>query len=303
MAVQGAIFPASAPAAVILWGFIYRFGKTAVFPPWHMVPLSWRLIALLQREIFNPNPGFTPYMPSDGMVSLRLFAQVRAARPVMVVDEENLVRNNSLTGPTRKIILGDVGQAFLRALGPSDPPILTEIIGFDEQKWEISANSFGTDLSIKSNPYWGFGLFTNCFLNEINIKGRGSIVDRIVYDSLSFLGRNPWEPTWTSKFERKMGMDVEKQAEIWRESQSRSERMMREILRELSLIVREHEGIELGQCAIDLEMARAALDDRNSHAFERAISRVSSQLNIQGGDPWGVLIESDESEIIDLTES
>ena len=96
---------------------------------------------------------------------------------------------------------------------------------------------------------------------------------------------------------------MEKQAEIWRESQSRAERMMREILRELSLIVRKHEGIELGQCAIDLEMARAALDDRNSHAFERAISRVSSQLNIQGEDPWGVLIESDESEIIDLTES
>ena len=48
-------------------------------------------------------------------------------------------------------------------------------------------------------------------------------------------------------------------------------------------------------------MARVALDDRNSHAFERAISRVSGLLNIKADDPWGELGGNDGSEVVDLT--
>ena len=112
----------------------------------------------------------------------------------MGVDNDNTLRTTVRSNAKRKIILGDVAQAFLRAFGPSDPPKLVGDLGFDEQKWEITAFAFETELSIISRPYWGFGVFTKCFLNEIRMVGKGKIIDRTIYDSLSFLGRNPWEP-------------------------------------------------------------------------------------------------------------
>ncbi len=219
----------------------------------------------------------------------------------MGVDNDNTLRTTVRSNAKRKIILGDVAQAFLRAFGPSDPPKLVGDLGFDEQKWEITAFAFETELSIISRPYWGFGVFTKCFLNEIRMVGKGKIIDRTIYDSLSFLGRNPWEPVWTRRFERNTGMGIMEQAEIWKNSQLRAETVMREILREMISISGGAGGQDFRECAVDLEMARVALDDRNSHAFERAISRVSGLLNIKAHDTWGELNDSDGSEVIDLT--
>ena len=76
---------------------------------------------------------------------------------------------------------------------------------------------------------------------------------------------------------------------------------MREILRGCNLQSEGTVGPDFHGCAVDLEMARVALDDRNSHAFERAISRVSGLLNIKADDPWGELNGNDGSEVVDLT--
>ena len=96
----------------------------------------------------------------------------------MGVDDDNTLRTTVRSNAKRKIILGDVAQAFLRAFGPSDPPKLVGDLGFDEQKWEITAFAFETELSIISRPYWGFGVFTKCFLNEIRLTGKREIIDR-----------------------------------------------------------------------------------------------------------------------------
>ena len=257
--------------------------------------------SLVGIKNLNPNSVLRLYMASNEKVAIRLFAQVWAPRPMMGVDDDNIVRTTVRPNTKRKIILGDVAQAFLRAFGPSDPPKLVGDLGFDEQKWEITAFAFETELSIISRPYWGFGVFTKCFLNEIRMVGKGKIIDRTIYDSLSFLGRNPWEPVWTRRFERNTGMGVTEQAEIWKNSQLRAETVMREILREMISISGGAGGQDFRECAVDLEMARVALDDRNSHAFERAISRVSGLLNIKAHDTWGELNDSDGSEVIDLT--
>jgi hypothetical protein len=121
-------------------------------------------------------------------VSIRLWAQVEAAMPRMEIDSENCLR--MVAGKSKKgsIILGDVAQSFIRALGPSDPPVILSELRFDEQRWEILASAFGVDVSIKSEPYWGFGIFTKCFLNEICISGSRPSVDRIVFDAMASLG-------------------------------------------------------------------------------------------------------------------
>ena len=63
-------------------------------------------------------------------------------------------------------------------------------------------------------------------------------------------------------------MGVKEQAEIWKNSQLRAETVMREILREVISISEGTGGQDFHGCAVDLEMARVALDDRNSHALK-----------------------------------
>ena len=70
--------------------------------------------------------------------------------PRMEIDSENCLR--MVAGKSKKgsIILGDVAQSFIRALGPSDPPVILSDLRFDEQRWEILASAFGVDVSVRT---------------------------------------------------------------------------------------------------------------------------------------------------------
>ena len=79
-------------------------------------------------------------MEAGASVSIQLWAQVESAMPRMEVDSENCLR--IIAGESKKgsLILGDVAQSFIRALGPSDPPVILSELRFDEQRWEILAS-------------------------------------------------------------------------------------------------------------------------------------------------------------------
>jgi len=249
-----------------------------------------------------------PIMESRETVSIRLWAQVEAAMPRMEIDSENCLR--MVAGKSKKgsIILGDVAQSFIRALGPSDPPVILSELRFDEQRWEILASAFGVDLSIKSEPYWGFGIFTKCFLNEICISGSRPSVDRIVFDAMASLGRNPWEPFWRSRFEKKSGVDLDSHEKIWRDCEMRAGRTMRDMLDEITKLYTTNKEEVPASASSDLEAAKLALEDRNSQAFERAMSRALTALKMKKGfdsksdyGDWSVLLESEEVPVVDLT--
>tara|TARA_A200000159_G_scaffold25353_1_gene22475 strand:- start:306 stop:1073 length:768 start_codon:yes stop_codon:yes gene_type:complete len=249
-----------------------------------------------------------PIMGPRETVSIRLWAQVEAAMPRMEVDSENCLR--MVAGKSKKgsIILGDVAQSFIRALGPSDPPVILSELRFDEQRWEILASAFGVELSIKSEPYWGFGIFTRCFLNEICITGTRPSIDRIVFDTMASLGRNPWEPFWRSRFEKKSGADLDSHENIWRDCEIRAERKMRDMLDEITKLYTLNKEDFPESASPDIEAAKLALEDRNGQAFERAMSRALTALKMKKGfdsksnnGGWGVLLEPEEVPVVDLT--
>ena len=242
-------------------------------------------------------------MAMDGGAStIVLWAQVRSHAPIMWIDSQGYLRHSSSGNSAGKIILGDVTNAFLRALGPSDPPLLMSELKFDEQRWSIEVMAFGTRISIVSKPYWGFGIFTKCFLNRIVIEGKKDVTNRIIYDVLSSLGYNPWEPVFKRAYEKHTGLNVSNQAKIWQSCQREAEESMREVLRE---VVSFSEGIDEFDgrgFERDIEEARMALDDRNGQAFERAISRASGRINMERDNQWSILGDDDEIPFVDLTD-
>ena len=251
-----------------------------------------------------------PIVETRESVSICLWAQVESAMPKMEVDSENCLRMVAGKSKIGSVILGDVAQSFIRALGPSDPPVLQSGLRFDEQRWEILASAFGVEMSIKSEPYWGFGIFTKCFLNKICISGSRASVDRIVFDALASLGRNPWEPFWRSRFEKKSGFDLDAHEKTWRECELRAARVMRDMLDEItSLHITDKEGVPASVLS-NIETARLALQDRNGQAFERAVSRALSNLKVKDGfdlegvySGWGILLDTEEVPVVDLTDN
>ena len=100
-----------------------------------------------------------------------LWAQVRTGTPQMKVDNEGMLRPNGWPEGGSLVFLGDVTQAILSSLGPHSPPEFIERPGFDEQRWTISVQSNELKILIRSESYWGFGLFARCYLNKIEIIG------------------------------------------------------------------------------------------------------------------------------------
>ena len=120
----------------------------------------------------------------------------------MSIDIEGRLRPAGIKGNST-VYLGDVARAALRSLGPADPPFFESKPGYDEQRWRFSTSSGDVSMIVLSDSYWGFGLLARCFVNQIEITGPLALRARIVHDIAATLGRNPWEPSWTSRFEKK----------------------------------------------------------------------------------------------------
>ena len=211
-----------------------------------------------------------------------LWAQVREGKPQMSIDIEGRLRPAGIKGNST-VYLGDVARAALRSLGPADPPSFESKPGYDEQRWRFSTSSGDVSMIVLSDSYWGFGLVARCFVNQIEITGPLALRARIVHDIAATLGRNPWEPSWTSIFEKKTRATISEHRSAWEGLIHYARDEMNEEITNLSEKVsalRGGEEIELilNQAEQDLDEARAALADLNAPAVERALARANQAL-------------------------
>ncbi len=211
-----------------------------------------------------------------------LWAQVREGQPQMSIDIEGRLRPAGIKGNST-VYLGDVARAALRSLGPADPPFFESKPGYDEQRWRFSTSSGDVSMIVLSDSYWGFGLLARCFVNQIEITGPLALRARIVHDIAATLGRNPWEPSWTSRFEKKTRATISEHRSAWEGLIHHARDEMNEEITNLSEKVsalRGGEDIELilNQAEQNLDEARAALADLNAPAVERALARANQAL-------------------------
>ena len=211
-----------------------------------------------------------------------LWAQVREGQPQMSIDIEGRLRPAGIKGNST-VYLGDVARAALRSLGPADPPFFESKPGYDEQRWRFSTSSGDVSMVVLSDSYWGFGLVARCFVNQIEITGPLALRARIVHDIAATLGRNPWKPSWTSRFEKKTRATISEHRSAWEGLIHYARDEMNEEITNLSEKVsalRGGEDIELilNQAEQNLDEARAALADLNAPAVERALARANQAL-------------------------
>ena len=211
-----------------------------------------------------------------------LWAQAREGQPQMSIDIEGRLRPAGIKGNST-VYLGDVARAALRSLGPADPPHFDSEPGYDEQRWTFSTSAGDVTMVVFSDSYWGFGLLARCFLNRIEITGPLALRARIVHDIAATLGRNPWEPSWSSRFEKRTSATLVEHRIAWEGLIHHSRDEMNEEITLLSEKVAALRGSDdialiLDEAEQNLDEARAALADHNAPAVERALARAVQAL-------------------------
>ena len=213
-----------------------------------------------------------------------LYAQVVNAEPRMSFDEEGTMQQVGTKGSVGKVYLGDVARAALRSMGTHDPPKFSSEPGFDEQTWELVCSTDEITLRISSRHYWGFGLFSRCFLNEIRLEGPLPTRSRCAMDIVASLGRNPWEPVRVRAFERATSGSMSSHTSSWEELVSVARESMADDIARLQDSVNGIRGVDessdplLDSAEEALDRAREALADKNAPAVDRALSRASSAI-------------------------
>ena len=248
-----------------------------------------------------------------------LWGQVRQARPQMWMDQEQLLRPDGHFGPAdsgieramwsvfevlgihrgdrRRVWIGDLAAAILRAVGPHDPPMFEAPPGYDEQRWRIRTSVGELTVHIESRPYWGFGLFAHSFLNRIGLIGPLDQRSRLAFEVCAILGRRPWEPTMHRTWVRHTGADLDAHRTAWQALLDHAEEGFDSRIEQ---ITQRHAALQrllddddgpsgwdreaaseaLVRAVDDLESARQALRDRASHGVERALGRIEGELNL-----------------------
>ena len=213
-----------------------------------------------------------------------LYAQVVDSEPRMAFDEEGFMHRIGTKGSFGKAYLGDVTRVALRSMGSHDPPRFTRLPRIDEQNWEMDCSTDSLRVKITSKHYWGFGLFSKCFLNEIIIEGELPTRARYAMDIAASLGRNPWEPTRVRAFEKATSGSMEAHTSSWeglisiaRESLSEDISILQDSIHRMKGVVESSDSI-LEEAEEALDRAREALADKNAPAVERALSRASSAI-------------------------
>ena len=244
-----------------------------------------------------------------------LWAQVRKGTPQMKMDNQGLLRPNGWPDGGRLVYLGDVTQSVLSSLGPHPPPDFIDSPGFDEQRWTISAQSNDLKILIRSESYWGFGLFARCYLNRIEIIGSRNAAARIAFDIIASLGRDPWNTTFPFAFKRKTGLSINNHKSNWTELINAGKF---ELAENIELIAEQYRKLlgkvdkkgdrHLVEVNANIKTARQALHDRNAPAVSRALSRAETELVLANPKTRSDLdeqmkITEEEIPFVDLTES
>ena len=213
-----------------------------------------------------------------------LFAQVISGEPKMIIDGEGFLRSVNWHDKKNNVYLGDVANVSLRSLGPHDPPKFIKKPNFDEQRWVLISSAGELKIKITSDVYWGFGLFSKCFFNIIELTGPLSLRARCVHDIMASLGRNPWEASRVRKFEKETNATISQHGKCWEElvkyARDEMEEEIKIVEEEVKSLIGTEKGIEriLQLAKYAIEDARAALLDRNAPAVERALGRAITAL-------------------------
>ena len=213
-----------------------------------------------------------------------LFAQVISGEPKMIIDGEGFLRSVNWHDKKNNVYLGDVANVSLRSLGPHDPPQFIKKPDFDEQRWVLTSSAGELKIKITSDVYWGFGLFSKCFFNIIELTGPLSLRARCVHDIMASLGRNPWEASRVKKFEKETNATISQHGKCWEElakyARDEMEEEIKIVEEEVKSLIGTEKGIEriLEIAKYAIEDARAALLDRNAPAVERALGRAITAL-------------------------
>tara|TARA_B100000519_G_scaffold30478_1_gene21206 strand:+ start:156 stop:1082 length:927 start_codon:yes stop_codon:yes gene_type:complete len=266
----------------------------------------------------------------DGLES-QLFAQVHSGDPEMKIDQEARLRHANFPGAEGSLFLGDVTDALLRCFGAHEPPRVTELPGFDQQRWILVVSDPEVSITIESRSYWGMGLLSTCFLNSIKIVGPLNRRARIVFDLAAALGRNPWEAKWKNRFAKNTGVASTDEKEKWEaliefgrddlsntidSIRSKAESLEQELP---SLADDAPDGWdgdlaleEIGAAYAECEVAKDALHDRSATGVERALARAEAHIieadprtevaaQFEGGDVLEEMaaIEADDLDLAD----
>lgn len=216
-----------------------------------------------------------------------LWAQVRKAKANHLCEQENhYLRPAKYLVKGNKVILGDIAETIILVFDQHETPVFTTPPRFDEQNWVLVIQDSQIKIEITSRPYWGFGLFSLCYANEILITGSTQRKNRLIYDLLSNLNHQPWTAVRQKKFTRFCGKSKDELQSAWEIHNDVISDKFKEDIKSLEGKIKEYEEGELSpsqkklfiEGREDIEIAEAALKDNNSFAIERAISRVEEAL-------------------------
>ena len=232
-----------------------------------------------------------------------LWAQVRKASPDHGHDPDgDVLRSARHPACVGKVMIGNVTEALIGVFGAHQVPTLTAPPKFDEQQWVLEVRDSELRAEIHSKPYWGWGLFTKCFLNQIILVGPPERRQRLIYDLVAALGQPPWESVWKGKFAKSTGVSWQQHKSAWdahtvpaaealSESIEQSRNHLAKSRKRLRHLDRDKHfdfdfttaEVGLNNADEDIIIAEQALLDRNSLAVERALDRV--ELALIGADP------------------
>jgi len=226
-----------------------------------------------------------------------LHAQVRKAEASHGHDQDGNLRPKAHPANITSIWLGDVAATLLKVVSGISTPQVKQSPRFDEQKWIVTAKSGDLSIEIQSQPYWGFGLITRCYVNTITFTGPLEQRARIVFDLVAALGHKPWEVSFKGAFNKRIG-NVKSNENVWREHINRAKEDLNEMIEETLSAKGDSEEIEI---------ARNALADDNAPAVLRALARIeadSIDIEVEEVDPDGKTLSIDFEDIplVDLTQ-
>ena len=244
-----------------------------------------------------------------------LFGQVRQATASHKVDlEHRLLRNRHFNGPHNVLYLGDLAAAVLAHLPHAETPVVDEIPGFNEQRWSISTQSGDLKVSIRSFPYWGWGLMTSGYLNMIRLEGPRAMKNRLALDVANALGRRPWEWVRPTKAERTMQgwlpeVNVKTNETAWKGLMEAGRADLVEHIHRhrdrWGALQQFVDGDDQEALAVniddDLHAAQSALAEDRTAAVERALARVEANMMLLDPQTAPDRSPSDEGALTELT--
>ena len=251
-----------------------------------------------------------------------LWMQVRNGKPQMKC-VEGLLRPFEYPEKGNKVLLGDVSSALLKISGPHDSVEFITPPTFDEQRWDLGINSSELKIKINSYPYWGFGLFSSCYLNKVELNGSLLKRAKLIFDLVAVLGRNPWEPKISFFWEKATNNNNKKHQEKWLELLNYAKKSMEEEIEEIHSRYLEikkrasnsrlfppnwnqkNSENRLEEVTKNINIAKQALHDQNAAGLKRALDRAEAKL-IEADPLVGMqneeLVRNEQSELLIIDE-